>query len=140
MKKKGEIVPVEVEKMEVEEVPYSSTPKFQSACITINRSAPVFAGLARDILASKERIQELKSQVAIIKENNSASLQKIKIQFDETKSTIDSINKNIAQMMDILDKLDIQTLDKEGHATYRAILSTVLQMREQVLTIYKSIM
>ncbi len=140
MGKKGEIVPVETEEVEVEEVPYSSASKFQSACITVSSSVPFFTGLARDILASRERIQELKSQVAIIKENNTASLQKMKIQFEETRSTIDSINENIAQMMDLLEKLDIKTLDNEGHATYRALLSTVLQMREQVLTIFRSIM
>lgn len=140
MGRKGEIVPVESSEWEISEPTDERSSDLQTVCTTVNVTAPVFSSLARDIIASRERIATLECQIELIKENNRASLERMKAEFDRKQSTINSINRDITKMIDYLDKFDPGKMSSEDHATYRSLLSTVLQMREQVLSMFRGMM
>lgn len=140
MGKKGEIVPVESSQWEISETTEAKPSDFQAVCTTVNVTVPVFSAVARDIIASRERIATLKCQIDLVKENNRASLIKMREEFDRKKSTIDSINSDIGKIIDYLGRFNPEKMSSEDHATYRSLLSTVLQMREQVLSMFRDIM
>ncbi len=140
MRKKGEIVPVDSSDWEISEPTESKPSDFQAVCTTVNVTVPVFSTVAREIIASRERIATLKCQIDLVKENNRASLARMREEFDRTKSTIDSINRDIGRLIDYLGKFDPGKMSSEDHATYRSLLSTANQMREQVLSLFREMM
>ncbi len=140
MSNANELVPVEVEETEVSEVSCNKPSKLETVCVTVDTTVPIISSLARDIISSRERIRMMKGQIAIIKENNAFNLQRMKMEFQEIKPTIESINNGIDKIMENLGSFDSKNMNAEDHETYRALLSTAIKMREQVLDLFKSIM
>ena len=140
MSNTNKLVPVEAENTEVTESSYSKPSKLETVCVTVNTTAPLFSSLARDIISSRERLKILRGQIAVVKENNAYNLQRMKLEFQEMKPTITSLNKGIDKMIEYLGSFDPASMKAEDHETYRALLSTVIRMREQVLDLFKSIM
>ena len=140
MGKKSAIVPVESSELEISEPNKTKSSGLQTVCTTVNVTVPVFSTVARDLIASRERIATLKCQIELIKENNRASLTRMREEFDRKQSTINSINRDIEKLIDYLCKFNPEKMSSEDHATCRALLSTACQMREQVLSLFREMM
>lgn len=112
----------------------------QTVCNTVVVVQPFLSTIAREVIASKERIAALNEEIVLVEKQNNYNIQRMKIAFENIRSTIESTNEQIKELLDQMKAFDVKNMDEAQTRTYNGLMIMIVQMREQMFSLYNRIL